>query len=509
MGATRREFLQWSAVGLAGLALVPGERAVAEVVSEAGAARASSGNPARVIVLISDGMSQGVPSLAENFSKLMRGKGTYFAEMLRREDVARGLFETYSLNSLVTDSAAAATALGSGTRVRNGAINMLPDGTTLRPILPLLKERGIGTGLVTTATVTHATPAGFAAQVERRGDEHLIAPQYLDVVDVVLGGGSRFFDSKDRRDGRDVPAEYAATGYRVARTTAELNKSTDSAKVLGLFSEGHMPYTIDHLADEQMRRDVPTLAEMTRASLEVLDRNPDGFLLQVEGARVDHAAHANDAAGILWDQLAFDDAVGVALEYAAKRPGTLIVVTSDHGNSNPGLNGMTTEDSGFYGASPAHFERLAASKCSVEHLERVLRGKEGFSAEDLREVLRESFGVEIGGAEAEVARAAWRREPTPILATQHQSFVGALGQILGNHTGIGWCGTTHTEDLVLIAALGPGQETFGRLLRNTDFFRFCTKKFECPFENPSMTLEQMARYASRRVEPAEMVPHWT
>jgi alkaline phosphatase len=111
-------------------------------------------------------------------------------------------------------------------------------------------------------------------------------------------------------------------------------------KVLGLFYDSHLPYTIDHIHSDALKRTVPTLAEMTRKALEILGDAPNGFLLQVEGGRVDHAAHANDAASIMWDQLAFDDAVEVVYEFVAKRDDTLMIVTSDHGNANPGLNGM-------------------------------------------------------------------------------------------------------------------------------------------------------------------------
>jgi Alkaline phosphatase len=82
--------------------------------------------------------------------------------------------------------------------------------------------------------------------------------------------------------------------------------------VLGLFYDSHVPYTVDHIHSDELKRTVPTLAEMTRKALEILGDAPNGFLLQVEGGRVDHAAHANDAAGIMWDQLAFDDAIEVA-----------------------------------------------------------------------------------------------------------------------------------------------------------------------------------------------------
>src|SRR4029434_4694557 len=117
-----------------------------------------------------------------------------------------------------------------------------------------------------------------------------------------------------------------------------LNQPAADARVLGLFWSDHLPYTIDRNREPAMQSRVPTLAEMTSSALQNLSHSPDGFLLQVEGGRVDHAAHDNDAASMLHDQLAFDDAIGVALEFAKEHGDTLVIITTDHGTGNPGLS---------------------------------------------------------------------------------------------------------------------------------------------------------------------------
>jgi alkaline phosphatase len=135
-----------------------------------------------VIFMVSDGMSLGVPSLAEPFSKLVRQRPTAWYQLAQSREVSHGLFETASLNSLVTDSAAASSAWNSGSRVFNHYINVLPDGTQLVPLGPLAQQAGRKVGIVTTATVTHATPAALLVAQADRNSEQEIARQFLHLA---------------------------------------------------------------------------------------------------------------------------------------------------------------------------------------------------------------------------------------------------------------------------------------------------------------------------------------
>lgn len=459
--------------------------------------------PKNVIFMVSDGMSMGVISLADSFGRLTRGTGTLWAQLLREPSAVHGVAETHSLSSLVTDSAAATTAWGSGSRVFNGAINVLPDGRPLVPIGKLVKDAGRRCGLVTTTRITHATPAGFAAVQARRDDEHLIAPQYLEVVDVLMGGGRKHFDAALRKDGRDLIGEFVGRGYTFWEQRQQVTGSARPPKVLGLFCDEHMPYTIDHRNRAELEQAVPTLAEMTRAALEILSADGPGFLLQVEGGRVDHAAHANDAAALLWDQLAFDEALGEAIKFAQRDPDTLVIVTTDHGNANPGLNGMGAE----YGESTECFTRLAKATVSFERFNADLR-KSGppASAEQMQALVRQSFGLDIDSAEAETLVAAVSGNLPAELNRQHRNLVGALGQVLGNHNGIGWTGVTHTQDWVLCSAVGPGAEDFQGLLRNCDVFGRLTSLFNIAHTNPQM--EPSEAHALLARAPHVLEAHW-
>lgn len=477
----RRSFLQGSllAGGMLGMSSSP---LVAEVASHANRA------PRKIIFLVSDGMSQAVPAMAEALSHQVRGKGTAFVELLGDPAVAHGLFDTSSLNALVTDSAAAATAWASGSRVFNGAINYLPDGTELRPIYDVAREARWGTGLVTTTRLTHATPAGFATAVPNRGSEDEIAAQYLQrgLADVLMGGGTRHFAPADREDGRDLHAEFEAAGYKVLQVKKQmLTKDMPRPKVLGTFWPTHVPYTLDHMNSDEMKANVPTLAEMTQYALQALTTHHDSFILQVEGGRVDHAAHASDIAGILWDQIAFDDAVRVALEYAANHYDTLVVVTSDHGNSNPGLNGT----GGGYGKTNECFDHVAKATRSFENM-----GKEigdAASTDQLREVVLAGTGIELTEEEAAKVLA-----PKAEASQQLDSWSGVLGQVLGNHNGTGFCGSSHTQDHVLLAAVGPGQDQYNRLMLNTDNFAILCGMMGVKASNPSMDYDTAKQYLS-------------
>lgn len=430
--------------------------------SAAAAGKTRAGKPVRgVVFLVSDGMSAGVLPLADQLSRQLRRKPTRWWELMASASAVHGHMETYSDDSLVTDSAAAASAWGGGRRVPNGHINVTDSGREIEPIAATLKKAGVRTGLVTTATVTHATPAGFAANTPERNREDDIAPQYLDRADIVLGGGAPFFDPARRGDKRDLAADFAKAGYAVVRQRDELRKAK-APKLLGLFADGHLPYTVDRDHREDLAAAVPTLAEMSRAALDRLLDGERKFLLQIEGARVDHAAHANDVAGLLRDQIAFDDALAATLEAVAGRDDILVVITSDHGNANPGLNGTGAR----YRRTDEHFARVAGLKASHERLFELWRDTGGGAPEDLAGLIEDHLGIRPSGDEAEALMASLGGEPVTEWSHQLANPRGILGQIIGNHTGIGWTGVSHTADPTVLTALGPQAGRFHGLIRN-------------------------------------------
>ena len=502
--------------------------------------------PKRIIHIVSDGMSIGTLTCADLFSQLTRQRPLSWTRLFQKPGVRAAMMNTRSLNSMVTDSSAASSAWGSGSRVVNGAVNVLPDGRLLTPLFPLFASAGWKTGLVTTAEITHATPAGFAAAVKSRGDSETIAAQYFErKVDVLLGGGTPFFSQNRRRDRRDLRGEFAAAGYSVVTGKGALAAAPLDTRLLGTFAEGHLPYTIDHRADAKLRGTVPTLAELTQAALVRLGRS-EKFILQVEGARIDHAAHNSDAAAALHDQIALDEALDACLAFQERNPDTLIVLTTDHGNSNPGLNGM----GGGYCTSSQRFATLAQVKMSfpeiLRHIEKAgqrlkapaipddpedgldiadpmaridpdgrtegedkatkpadantraddrtkftsaiqMTGSLNVDPKAIADILAETTGYRMSLRRAALFSKVLAGEALQ-LYDQMNPVVTQLGQLLANRTGVGWTGNTHTADYVSLLALGPGSERFSGFVENTDVFVHYTALAGIDFKNPASPL---------------------
>lgn len=418
-----------------------------------------------MVFMVSDGMSPGVLTLAEAYSQMTRQKGTRWWSLLNDRGATRGLMDTASANSLVTDSAAASSSWGGGQRVNNGAINVSPSGKAISPIAEILKTKGARIGLVSTATITHATPAGFASSVDARGDEDGIATQYLNRVDVILGGGSGHFNAKDRADKRDLAGEFQTAGYEVLGKRDQL-LAARGEKLLGTFTRGHLPFSIDRDQNPEMAAAVPTLTEMATAALTRFLSSDKPFLLQIEGARIDHAAHLNDIGALLADQLAFDDAMAAVLALVANRDDILVVATSDHGNSNPGLCGM----GGSYQNSNKTFARIANFKASHERLFTEWTKTPNGGTEQLTELIKRHLDFTLKPEEATALVQIFQKQPVVEWNEQLSKPEGLLGQFAGNRTGIGWTGTTHTSDPTLVSAVGPQADRFAGMVKNSDVF---------------------------------------
>ena len=457
----RRDWLKATTLGTAAT-LIGSTAARAETTTPPAKKRAKG-----IIFLCSDGMSPGVFTLAEAYSKNTRGgKGTAWWQLWNESTAARGLMDTASADSLVTDSAAAASAWGGGIRVNNGAINITPQGKRIEPISTDLKKHGVKLALVTTTRITHATPAGFASVVENRGQENDIAEQYLDQADILLGGGANFFAKEKRGDSKDLFAEYHKAGYTILRDRDALLANRD-ARILGTFDSDHLPYHIDHQHDKRLQAAVPTLAEMTTAALDRLLEGDAPFLLMVEGGRIDHAAHLNCIAGVLGDQIAFDDAVAATLAKTATRDDILVIVTSDHGNANPGLNGLGWN----YELSNQAFANVSKITISHERMFQDWNAKKDATRADFESFLKTHLHFTPEKKEIDALHEAFKTRKAEDWNHQHQNWEGLLGQIQGNHTGIGWTGNSHTSDPTIISATGPGAERFGGLVVNTDVNR--------------------------------------
>ncbi|MDR0536152.1 MAG: alkaline phosphatase [Puniceicoccales bacterium] len=448
--SSRRHFLKVSA--LAG-ALFGSRHAMPD--AQGSPARTASENSARrraksVIFMVADGMNAAVLPATRHYQKHILGTESAWLSLYNDRPAVRCAMETCSASSIVTDSSASSSCWGCGHRINNTTVNIAPDdGRPLETLLVKARKAGLATGLVTTATATHATPAGFVANLRNRDDEASIAAQYLERrVDVVLGGGQKFFD-------QNLRAGFKSAGYTQISTRDELLALDGSfTPTLGLFANSHIPYSIDRDNDPALRAATPTLAEMSALALRRLGAASNGFVLQIEAARVDHAAHANDPASLVRELLAFDEALRVVLDHVDRNPGTLLIVTTDHGTGGFNINGIGAD----YGGSSRALLALAGFRKS---LARLRDEAQRIGSADFSGYFEEASGLRLPAT-------ALRNigETLGIGGKKARGGGQTYGQLLAPFTSIGWTTGNHTGDLVEFAALGPGSERFAPFLRN-------------------------------------------
>lgn len=323
-----------------------------------------------VILLVGDGMGVSTVTAARILDGQRRGDSGEENLLAFERLPYLALIKTYNTNQQVPDSAGTITALMSGVKTRAGVIGLdesvprgdaaAAGGHAVRTLLERAEERGLSTGVVTTSSVTHATPAGAYAHCPERGWENdarmsqaardlgfldiarqLVEQPSGDGLEVALGGGRENFlpaaatdpeypdKTGQRRDGRDLASAWAEGPNSAYVWNAADFAAVDPARsdrLLGLFEPGHMQFEHDRAKDGAGE---PSLPEMTAKAIDLLSKNRKGFFLMVEGARIDHAHHMNNAYRALTDALAFSDAVRVALEKTDPDE-TLVIVTADH-----------------------------------------------------------------------------------------------------------------------------------------------------------------------------------
>jgi alkaline phosphatase len=272
--------------------------------------------PENIILFIGDGMGVGHITAA----KIARGNIN-----LERFSVM-GLVTTHSANRLITESAAAATALATGYKTNNRAISVSVDQEPLKTLFEYAKEQGKAIGVVVTSSVTGATPAVFLAHADDRRQQTDIAEQIANSdIDVLFGGGWAYFvpattEGSKREDQKNLLATLE-TRMPLILTGDNLSAHTDTQKLAALLAPGGLPKAAD--------RDY-SLSRLTQTAIHILSKNRNGFVLMVEGSQIDWAAHNHDQQRLISELIDFDDAVGAGIDFAQNNRRTLIVVTADH-----------------------------------------------------------------------------------------------------------------------------------------------------------------------------------
>ncbi|MCP1164149.1 MULTISPECIES: alkaline phosphatase [Bacillus] len=417
--------------------------------------------PKNVIIMVMDGTS----SSATTLTRLYKGKPLALDEMVT------GGVRTYSAESAITDSAPAATALATGNKSNSGYVGVLPsivsspgvkpikEEDKLRPVANVLegaKRTGRATGIVATAEIQHATPAGFSAHhVNRKRFDVIAEQQVFQHIDVVLGGGKQALLPLKRKDGEDLVKVIQNKGYDFVETKNALLNSK-SNKIWGSFSHRALAFDMDR---EATNPEQPTLSQMTEKAIQTLSKDKDGFFLFVEGSKPDWAAHVNDPIGMISDVLAFDGAVAKALQFAKNDGNTLLIALTDHGNSGISIGNMNTTKG--YNTTPisTYIDPLKKAKMTLEGTTNKLKSDLS-NVEDIAKL----YGLDnlTYDEKERVKEAKKKSDVGPIFTT-----------LLANRANIGFTTGGHTGEDVFLYSFGP-KKPYG-LIQNTDIAKTMAK----------------------------------
>ncbi len=411
-----------------------------------------------VILMVGDGLGIGQIDM----TRYMAGGKDHELELMKLPNI--GLMMTSSTEG-VTDSAAAGTAMATGHKVYNGAVGMNKNGAELDSVLDFAEVRNKATGIISTNTVTDATPAAFTASVKDRGMGGEIAKQILNNdVEVVLGGGRE--DFMEEEAGEDLIAKAKKMGYQYVSDKKQLERVIPmNGKVLGLFNNSYMNYIQDR---DEVDSQEPSLLEMTTKAIDVLSEDEDGFFLMAEGARIDHAAHAADVPGVVAETLDFDASVKFAVDWAKENGDTMVVVVADH------------ETLGFSVTEPINKEALMNIEVSPEYMAGKLVETEtgdAYTVDSIQRVFKEYANLELTAAEAREFNSNIVNKDDGSLYYQYK--VGwQIGSIIAAKNNVGVVSADvraksdtggHTLNSVPIFAFGPETESFNAMMQNTEF----------------------------------------
>lgn len=361
------------------------------------------------------------------------------------DDLLTGMASTYpDDDTLVTDSAAGATALATGVKSFNGAISVNRQHIPIGTMMQLAKQMGKANGIVASSQVNHATPAAFVSHNVSRRNYNAIADMYFDyringkpVADVILGGGTEYFVREDR----NLVAEFKAAGYQYADSWQQLNKLTEKP-ALALLDTVGLPAALNTAQPKQ-------LATLTEKALQLLSPAEKGFVLMVEGSQIDWCGHDNDIACAMAEMHDFAQAIAVAKAYVDANPDTILVVTADHETG-----GMSLGADGQYLWLPGVIQNVTATGRKI--------------ADELN-----------AASSDEMALARWLALTKIKLTTEEQEALLAQRgktqkdlrevavKLIAKYSYTGWTTGAHTAADVPIMAYGKNSEAFQGFMDNT------------------------------------------
>ena len=437
-----------------------------------------------VIIMVPDGTSPGVLSATRWYQRYMTDLGYD----LNLSDYICGLVETSVSNSPMPCSAAAMSTIMTGVPSKAGYVSTYPhldppqdivkldESKTLQPLMTAMEAgrvNGKATGIVITTKLYHATPAACLSHTDDRNDSHIITYQLASSgLDVLFGGGNSKINSYTREILKDQNIKYIKEDLGAFRDHKD-------GKVWAVFADTDLAYDIDR--DETKE---PTLAEMTSKAIELLSKDKDGFVLMVEGSQVDFAAHAKDPVGIVTEFLAFDRAVGVAMDFAKKDGNTTVVVLPDHGTA-----GVTLGKSGYSkgyrkGLEPA-YGGMAGFKASADKLTELLRECD---TTQIRAIFKEWTNIDITDKEyRDIVENQDVKEVHYMAVTESRNLFAEIAKIMTARANFGYTSGSHTAEDVFLAAYHPKGQIPTGIITFADVNRYICKALGL-----KQTLEQLS-----------------
>lgn len=416
------------------------------------------GKAKNVIMLIADGMS------TEGITLARQTKGGNLA----MDEISVGSVITSWANGPITDSAPGGTVYAAGEKTNNKYIGTSVNDTPIASIVEGAESIGKATGIIATSEITHATPADFTAHTNNRKHYNQILQQQINQdMEVVLGGG---FNKPSGFTSEVSTDEFAAyyedqvnnikeEGFDFITTKDELD-NYDGDKLWGSFADADLKYDFDRQSDNDNVQ--PSLAEMTDKAIEVLNKDEDGFFLMVEGSKVDWAAHANNTVGIVSDILAFDEAVEAAVNFAKEDGNTVVVVTTDHGNSG------ITIGSNYYNDNIGSYDKATYSNTTdllknatitEERFDEISSGK---SDAEIKALALEYYGIDLTAEELAIVKGE-----------QGEGRQVGIREVIARRVGIGYTTGGHTGEQIYLGVYAPSDvELLEGVVDNTEVNKY-------------------------------------
>jgi len=387
---------------------------------------------------------------------------------------------TYSANSPITDSAAAGTALSTGTKTLNGMVGENPDSMAVYSVATRLKDSGYGIGIGSTVAGNDATPAAFYGHAHYRKHNDVLNADALKCSYNFLGGPMwRGTAGKDGLMTGDWKRNFEKAGFSVYEGYDQYAKAKDMKEQVLLLSANpqgeQVGYTIDSIPGAL------TAAQLTQACLDQLMRtSPDKFFMMIEGGNIDWAAHANDGGAVIKEILNYQQAIDIAYKFYLQHPTeTLIVITADHDTGGMAFGREDNQKKGNIGL--IDFQRISKDRFS-DWCKTFINGNKSITWPEMQQFIKDNLGM-YGAIDVTVEEDAEMRQAydqafvkrtaknEKTLYNDFNAFAVKVFDIFNKKAGIGWTTTYHTGNMVPVYAIGVGCDLFTGVQNNVEIPR--------------------------------------